>query len=64
MRDGVRCTEGGGVHSDLNTGLDVVDEVLCSTRRCVWCGRAQASKYGLKRPSWKTVRAAEVSDGA
>lgn len=67
-RDYRTCLDGGGVHAWRSTGLDCVPdsvfprtvvakedgEILCSTRRCVWCQVEQAKVY----PSgsrWKAV---------
>ena len=52
-----------GRHSWTNTGLDVVNGVLCSTRRCVWCGTEQHAAYSsaaTRRPPWHTT----VQNGA
>jgi len=33
-------------HAWESTGLDNVDDVLCNTRRCVWCSERQHKAYG------------------
>lgn len=66
--------EGKPAHAWLGTGLDNIDAdrltprptrnvdagniVLCSTRRCVYCGTEQAKFYGDggSKP-WRTVKA-------
>jgi hypothetical protein len=45
--------EGRRSHAWTATGLDVVDGVLCSTRRCVWCQIEQAKPYGPRRSTWR-----------
>jgi hypothetical protein len=49
--DGVRDVQ----HCWESTGLDVIVGVLCTTRRCVWCGLEQLSPYG-GRGSWRDRR--------
>lgn len=44
--------EGRRSHAWKSTGLDIVGDVLCSTRRCVWCGLAQHTRFGSRR-AWK-----------
>jgi hypothetical protein len=45
------------VHAWESRGLDIVDDVLCSIRRCVWCDRYQHKGYGGVRPkTWTTTR--------
>lgn len=48
---------GHGSHSHVSTGLDIVNGVLSSTRRCVWCGVEEHKTYGSgSRGTWKTTR--------
>jgi len=49
--------EGRRSHAWANTGLDVIGDVLCSTRRCVWCKRQQHKPYG-GRGAWRDEVAA------
>lgn len=45
---------GRRAHAWQSTGLDVVSDVLCNTRRCTWCGAEQYKPYGAGgRKSWK-----------
>lgn len=46
-----------GMHARQATGLDIVDGVLCNTRRCVWCQLEEHKPYGAggRRP-WKTTK--------
>jgi hypothetical protein len=43
------------VHTWESTGLDTIDDVLCSTRRCLRCDAHEAKPYGVKRAVWKRV---------
>ena len=43
-----------GRHSWENTGLDIVADVLVSTRRCVWCG---VENIRPNRGHWRAVPA-------
>lgn len=45
--------EGRRSHAWQATGLDNVDGVLCSTRRCTWCGRAEHKGYGGPPKTWR-----------
>ena len=60
-------SEGRRSHAWKSTGLDIVGDVLCSTRRCVWCGLAQHTRFG-SRKAWKDkhpealVRDASISE--
>ena len=38
--------EGRRIHCWQRTGLDNVDDQLCTTRRCTWCGQEQHKRYG------------------
>ncbi len=48
---------GRRAHAWHATGLDLVDGVLCSTRRCVWCELHQHKVYG-RRSSWTATKEA------
>lgn len=50
-------TEFRKVHAWQNTGLDIVNDVLCSTRRCAWCDAQQHKPYGAaSSKSWKETK--------
>lgn len=59
-----------GTHAWTSTGLDTIDvarlsprpalhvgDVLCTTRKCVWCHKEEAKPYGDggNKP-WRTVK--------
>lgn len=49
--------EGRRIHAWESTGLDVIGDVLCTTRRCVWCKERQHKGYGAGgRRSWTVTR--------
>lgn len=41
------------------TGLDVIDGVLCNTRRCLWCDVEHHKPYGSKRRAWQATKESE-----
>ena len=49
--------EGRKTHAWKSTGLDIVNDVLCSTRRCVWCEQQQHKPYGAgSRKAWRDTK--------
>ena len=65
-RDREPCiNDGGNTHAWQTTGLDVNrDNVLCSTRRCVWCGERQEKPYGAGScRAWRAARETVTTPG-
>jgi hypothetical protein len=46
--------EGRVKHAWVNTGLDVVDDMLMKTRECAWCFRQEQRHYRNQGP-WKAA---------
>lgn len=45
---------GRRAHAWQSTGLDEIAGQLCTTRKCVWCGRREHKPYGARRAAWRT----------